>query len=249
MSAYVFEPVITAVPVDGGGEFAVRRIFCVGRNYAEHAREMGHDPNAEPPFFFMKPADALVVDGADTPYPPATNDLHHEIELVAAIGAAGAAIDPADALDHVWGYAAGIDLTRRDVQAADGDFVIRRNDGAWAYQLAVVVDDAEMGITDVLRGMDLLESTPRQLLLYRALGWQPPRFWHAPLMRDYRGERLAKRGGASSVAQLRHAGSDPRVVVADLLRSLGVDPGPAARPVEVLQLGLTPQLWDALSRM
>jgi fumarylpyruvate hydrolase len=118
MSAYVFEPVITAVPVDGGGRFAVRRIFCVGRNYPEHAREMGHDPNAEPPFFFMKPADALVVDGADTPYPPATNDLHHEIELVAAIGAAGAGIEPGDALGHVWGYAAGIDLTRRDLQAA-----------------------------------------------------------------------------------------------------------------------------------
>jgi fumarylpyruvate hydrolase len=118
MSAYVFQPVITAVPVDGGGEFAVRRIFCVGRNYAEHAREMGHDPDAEPPFFFMKPADALVTSGRETPYPPATNDLHHEIELVAAIGAAGAAIDPADALDPVWGYAVGIDLTRRDLQAA-----------------------------------------------------------------------------------------------------------------------------------
>jgi fumarylpyruvate hydrolase len=118
MSAYVFEPVITAVPVDGGGQFAVRRIFCVGRNYAEHAREMGHDPNAEPPFFFMKPADALVTSGRDTPYPPATSDLHHEIEFVAAIGAAGRAIDPASALDCVWGYAAGIDLTRRDLQAA-----------------------------------------------------------------------------------------------------------------------------------
>jgi fumarylpyruvate hydrolase len=118
MSAYVFEPVITAVPVEGGAQFAVRRIFCVGRNYPEHAREMGHDPNAEPPFFFMKPADALVTSGRDTPYPPATNDLHHEIELVAAVGTAGTDIDPANALAHLFGYAVGIDFTRRDLQAA-----------------------------------------------------------------------------------------------------------------------------------
>lgn len=110
-------PMVTFVPVEGGGDFPVRRVFCVGRNYAEHAREMGHDPNAEPPFFFTKPADALVVEGADTPYPPATADLHHEIELVIAIGAAGSDIAPADAEAHIWGYAAGIDLTRRDLQA------------------------------------------------------------------------------------------------------------------------------------
>jgi fumarylpyruvate hydrolase len=118
MSAYVFEPVITAVPIEGGGQFPVRRVFCVGRNYAEHAREMGHDPNAEPPFFFTKPADALVTNGKDTPYPPATTDLHHEVELVVAIGASAVGIDAASALDHVFGYAAGIDLTRRDLQSA-----------------------------------------------------------------------------------------------------------------------------------
>ena len=105
------------VPVAGGGKFPVRRVFCVGRNYADHAREMGHDPEREPPFFFTKPADALVIGGATTPYPPATADLHHEIELVVAIGTEGADIDAARALDHVWGYAAGIDLTRRDLQA------------------------------------------------------------------------------------------------------------------------------------
>jgi fumarylpyruvate hydrolase len=104
------------VPVAGGGKFPVRRIFCVGRNYADHAREMGHDPNREPPFFFMKPADALVVGGAPTPYPPATSDLHHEIELVVALGQGGSNIAPADALSHVWGYAVGLDLTRRDLQ-------------------------------------------------------------------------------------------------------------------------------------
>ena len=120
MPNYVIDPPTqSVVPVAGAdaGFFPVRRIFCVGRNYAEHAREMGHDPSREPPFFFTKPADALVISGAETPYPPATNDLHHEIELVVAIGKEAAAIDAATALDHVWGYAAGIDLTRRDLQA------------------------------------------------------------------------------------------------------------------------------------
>jgi fumarylpyruvate hydrolase len=104
------------VPVAGGGKFPVRRIFCVGRNYADHAREMGHDPNREPPFFFMKPADALVIGGAPTPYPTATGDLHYEIELVVALGQGGSDIPAAEALAHVWGYAVGLDLTRRDLQ-------------------------------------------------------------------------------------------------------------------------------------
>ena len=90
-------PVVT-VPVMGGGVFPVRRIFCVGRNYAAHAREMGHDPDREPPFFFTKPADALVTGGADMPYPSQTSDLHHEIEQVVAIGLGGAEIAEADAL-------------------------------------------------------------------------------------------------------------------------------------------------------
>lgn len=118
MSDYVVSPPpIIAVPVRGGGLFPVRRVYCVGRNYAEHAREMGHDPKAEPPFFFGKPADALVLDGADAPYPRGTTDLHHEIELVAAIGREATAVSPEQALDCVWGYAAGIDMTRRDLQA------------------------------------------------------------------------------------------------------------------------------------
>lgn len=96
--------------------FPVRRIYCVGRNYAEHAREMGADPVREPPFFFMKPADAILPDGAEVPYPPGTDNLHHEVELVAALGAGGRDIDPAKALDLVWGYAVGNDLTRRDLQ-------------------------------------------------------------------------------------------------------------------------------------
>lgn len=98
--------------------FAVRRIFCVGRNYADHAREMGNDPDREPPFFFTKPADAVVDDGATLPYPPQTENLHHEAELVVAIGLAGVDINAKQALRHVWGYATGNDLTRRDMQAA-----------------------------------------------------------------------------------------------------------------------------------
>ena len=117
MTAYVIPPPsVTAVPVAGGGAFAVRRVFCVGRNYAEHAREMGGDPDREVPFFFCKPADALLLGGADMPYPPMTKNLHHEMELVVALGSGGANIAEADALRHVWGYAAGLDMTRRDLQ-------------------------------------------------------------------------------------------------------------------------------------
>lgn len=116
---FVFAPApVPSVAVEGTeARFPVRRIFCVGRNYADHAREMGGDPDREPPFFFTKPADAVVDNGATLPYPPETRDLHHEIELVVAIGKGGADIDPAQALDHVYGYAVGIDLTRRDLQA------------------------------------------------------------------------------------------------------------------------------------
>jgi len=110
-------PPQVALPVAGGGLFPVRRIYCVGRNYAEHAREMGHDLR-DPPFFFAKPADAVVTGGGGMPYPGGTSDLHHEIELVVAIGTGGSAIGAEAALDHVHGYAAGLDMTRRDVQAA-----------------------------------------------------------------------------------------------------------------------------------
>jgi fumarylpyruvate hydrolase len=94
----------------------LRRVFCVGRNYAAHAREMGHDPNREPPFFFMKPADAVVAATGAIPYPTLTEDLHHEVELVVAIGKGGSNLAPDEALDVVWGYGVGVDLTRRDLQ-------------------------------------------------------------------------------------------------------------------------------------
>lgn len=97
--------------------FPIRRIFCVGRNYAAHAREMGKDPEREAPFFFTKPADAALDTPCTIPYPPQTTDFHHEIELVIAIGKGGANIPEQDVMDHVWGAAVGIDLTRRDLQA------------------------------------------------------------------------------------------------------------------------------------
>ena len=103
-------------PVEGGGDFPVRRIFCVGRNYGAHVKEMGGDAKDQPPIFFTKPADAVVVGGADALYPPATSDYHHEIELVVALGSGGSDVAPDRALDLVFGYAAGVDLTRRDLQ-------------------------------------------------------------------------------------------------------------------------------------
>lgn len=109
---------VPSVAVEGRAErFPVRRVYCVGRNYAAHAREMGHDPDREPPFFFLKPADAVLAGGGAMPYPPATSDLHHEIELVAAIGKGGRDIPAERALEHVFGYAVGLDMTRRDLQA------------------------------------------------------------------------------------------------------------------------------------
>ena len=118
MTGYVIPvPPQPAVPVAGSGLFPVRRVFCVGRNYAAHAREMGHDPTREAPFFFMKPADSLIVSGADMPYPSMTAELHHELELVVALGAGGSNVAEAEAMRLVWGYAAGLDMTRRDMQA------------------------------------------------------------------------------------------------------------------------------------
>ena len=107
----------TSLPVAGSdARFPVGRIYCVGRNYAEHAREMGHDPDREPPFFFMKPANSIVQNGSAIPYPVKTKDVHHEIEMVVAIGKGGKDIPVEKALEHVWGYGVGLDMTRRDVQ-------------------------------------------------------------------------------------------------------------------------------------
>ena len=117
MTDFVFSPSeVTSLAVAGSDlRFPVHHVYCVGRNYAAHAREMGKDPDREPPFFFSKPADA-VVPGGVVHYPPATADLHHEIELVVALGEGGRDIPEDRALNHVYGYAVGIDLTRRDLQ-------------------------------------------------------------------------------------------------------------------------------------
>ena len=119
MTKYVIpQPPQPAIAVAGSDEkFPVKRIWCVGRNYEEHIKEMGHDVR-DPPFFFAKPADALVDDGKTVPYPSLTKDYQHEIELVVAMKSGGRNIKAADALSHVWGYGVGLDMTRRDLQIA-----------------------------------------------------------------------------------------------------------------------------------
>ena len=115
--AFPPSPPVT-LPIEGSEEvFPVLRVFCVGRNYADHAVEMGHDPDREPPFFFMKPAVAVVPNGGPLPFPPATDDLHHEVELIVALAQGGADISVDEALGHVFGYTIGLDMTRRDLQA------------------------------------------------------------------------------------------------------------------------------------
>jgi len=116
--SYVIAPApVVALPVRGTDEtFPVHRVYCVGRNYAAHAVEMGHDPDKEPPFFFQKNPDNLVAGGGDFPYPPASSDVHHEIEMVVALAKGGRDIPQDRALDHVYGYGVGLDMTRRDLQ-------------------------------------------------------------------------------------------------------------------------------------
>jgi len=116
--AYVIPPpAVPALPVaDTSDLFPVNRIFCIGRNYAEHVREMGGNPDREPPFFFMKPGSAVLPEGRDFPYPSLSQNVHYEFEMVVALGKGGANIAAASALDHIYGYAAGLDMTRRDLQ-------------------------------------------------------------------------------------------------------------------------------------
>ena len=114
---YAIELSTPSLPIEGSdARFPVGRIYCVGRNYADHAREMGHDPDREPPFFFMKAANSIVQNNSTIAYPVGTKDVHHEIEMVAAIGKGGKNIPVDKALEHVWGYGVGLDMTRRDIQ-------------------------------------------------------------------------------------------------------------------------------------
>ncbi|SEO45948.1 fumarylpyruvate hydrolase [Luteibacter sp. UNC138MFCol5.1] len=118
MNTVIPPPASPSIPVVGRTErFPVRRVFCIGRNYADHAKEMGASVDTANPMFFTKPADALVTDGADVPYPSATNDLHHEVEMVVALGCGGTDLTVEQAARIVWGYGIGLDLTRRDLQA------------------------------------------------------------------------------------------------------------------------------------
>jgi fumarylpyruvate hydrolase len=117
MSYVITPPARPSLAVAGSEDrFAVRRIYCVGRNYAEHAREMGHDPDRDPPFFFQKSPDNLLEVGMDFPYPTCSSNVHFEIELVVALGSGGSSIPAANALEHIYGYAVGLDMTRRDLQ-------------------------------------------------------------------------------------------------------------------------------------
>ncbi|MBG6159899.1 fumarylpyruvate hydrolase [Labrenzia sp. EL_159] len=116
MSEHVIEtPKVHVIPTSDGGSFPVRRVYCIGRNFAAHAVEMGHDPNREPPFFFQKNPNNLDASG-EFPYPPHTSDVHHEVELLVGLKSGGTNIALSDALDHVWGYGVSLDMTRRDLQ-------------------------------------------------------------------------------------------------------------------------------------
>jgi len=157
-SEFVFPPPPRpAVQVAGGGMFPVRRIFCVGKNYADHVREMGGDPSRTPPVFFTKPADALVASGGAAPYPPATADLHYEGELVLALAGGGRDIAPAKAAALVFGYAAGCDLTRRDLQA--------KAKSAGAPWDAAKAFDHSAAVGDILRRDDFGDIAAARLAL------------------------------------------------------------------------------------
>ena len=169
-------PVVPTLAVAGRDErFPVNRIFCVGRNYAAHAREMGKDPDREPPFFFMKPANAAVdaTRVQSVPYPPRTSNYHHEIELVIAIARGGRDIRVVNALEHVYGYAVGLDMTRRDLQLEARDkgrpwefgksFALSAPIGA-LHRAQDIGHPAQAGITQTLNGQPRPSSDNSKLI-------------------------------------------------------------------------------------
>ncbi|HWE46470.1 MAG TPA: fumarylacetoacetate hydrolase family protein [Caulobacteraceae bacterium] len=151
--AFLPPSVATASIRGGSARFPVRRIFCVGRNYAAHVKEMGGDAARETPIFFTKPADAIVRDGGDVPYPPATRELHHEVELVIALGGEGHDLTPQDAERLIWGWAVGVDLTRRDLQNA-----AKKAGAPWDTAKAF---DASAPLGPITRRADLLQPKGR----------------------------------------------------------------------------------------
>ena len=175
MAQTVFNPAPTpTIPVGGQAAFPVHRIFCVGRNYAAHAAEMGHAVDREAPFYFCKSAHDLLLSGHDMPYPPRTQDLHHEMELVVAIGATAQNIPVTDALDVVFGYACGLDMTRRDLQAAAKEK--RRpwdtgKDFENAAIIAPITPLADMGALDAQVIELTVNGTVRQTALLGDMVW------------------------------------------------------------------------------
>lgn len=157
--------------------FPVRRIFCVGRNYADHVREMGGDPRQDPPIFFTKPADAVTDSGVDVAYPPQTANLHHEVELVVALRSGGAGIAPESALQHVYGYAVGNDLTRRDLQHA-----LRGKGLPWdmskafdqSAQVAPLLPAAQWGVAGTQWIWLTVNGAPRQRAQLSQMIWSVP---------------------------------------------------------------------------
>lgn len=179
MGDYVFEsPSAPAVRVAGGGLFPVRRIFCIGRNYADHVKEMGGDAKADRPVFFTKPADAVVKSGSVIPFPPATSDLHYEGELVVALKAGGANIaDEKEARGLIFGYAAGCDLTRRDLQAA-----AKKAGGPWdaakafdrSAPIGEIARSEEAGDLDGARLKTIVNGETRQDAALADMIWTVP---------------------------------------------------------------------------
>lgn len=177
MSNFVIDaPQQSIVPVLGGGEFPVRRIFCVGKNYADHVKEMGGDARKDPPVFFTKPADAIVTQNAVAAYPPGTTDLHFEGELVVALKAGGANIAQAHAASTMFGFAAGCDLTRRDLQhaakAAGAPWDIAK-----AFDQSAPIGEIVRADDTMLAGADLsvhVNEKPRQQAALASMIWSVP---------------------------------------------------------------------------
>ena len=165
-------PTVTLAVTGRAERFPIRRIFCVGRNYAEHAREMGAD-DKEPPFFFTKPADAVVESGSTIPYPTATTNLHHEGELVVAIGKTGVMVTEDAAAAMIWGHAAGNDLTRRDLQA-DAKASRRPWDMAKGFDKSAVVGAIRPGPIPDATLRCLVNGVIRQEARLSDMIWSPP---------------------------------------------------------------------------
>ncbi len=159
-------PILASIAGQPGSGFPVRRLFCIGRNYADHAREMGKDPAREPPFFFTKWAEAVVPSGTTIAYPPETKSYHYEIELVVAIGASGFRVAPADADALVWGYGTGLDMTRRDLQQIAKDMARpwdAAKNVAQSAPLGDLVPKAQAGdITAAAISLDVNGTTKQQ---------------------------------------------------------------------------------------